>query len=116
MLIVDGHKIALDKLVKLANDDDWYVRREVALNLRTPADTLAKLAEEPFWSIRWAVAQNLNADLSTLIKLAEEADEDMNAALLSNPSIPESMKLYIIKGGYADLSIREFMTATRETE
>jgi hypothetical protein len=64
-----------DRLLKLASDEDQWIRYNVSNNRNAPADALRALAGEKDRGIRYNVATNANTPEDVLRALAE--DEDM---------------------------------------
>jgi HEAT repeat protein len=82
-------------LEKLATDEDWDVRWEVAQNLNTPIKTLEKLAtDEDSW-VRREVARNLNTLPKTLEKLATDENSGVRYWVAYNPNTPYYIKKYL---------------------
>ena len=61
-------------LEKLSEDEDWEVRRSVALNPNTSAETLEKLSGDKNIAIRYYVAGHLRTSVEMLAKLGEDKD------------------------------------------
>ncbi|MBI5165073.1 MAG: hypothetical protein HY985_14370 [Magnetospirillum sp.] len=73
-----------DVLVKLAEDQEKWVRNSVAQNLATPPDILAKLAEDREEEVRNSVAENPATPPDILAKLARN---ESRAPSTENPSL-----------------------------
>jgi hypothetical protein len=56
----------------LSNSPNIYVRKNVAMNIATPAETLRKLSEDPYTFIRMEVAKNLHTPKDILAKLNKD--------------------------------------------
>ncbi|WP_186709127.1 HEAT repeat domain-containing protein [Euhalothece natronophila] len=77
-------------LQKLARDEDWRVRREVASNAsnpNTPPKILQKLARDEDWRVREKVASNPNTPPEILQQLAQDKDERVRSKAYSNPNL-----------------------------
>jgi 3-methyladenine DNA glycosylase AlkC len=60
-----------ETLDRLANDNEWYVRRWVARNPNTPPETLERLANDDDFYVRREVARNPNTPqyIKTYLKI-----------------------------------------------
>jgi hypothetical protein len=67
-----------DRLLKLASDEDQWIRYNVSNNRNAPADALRALAGEKDRDIRYNVATNANTPEDVLRALAK--DEDMSVS------------------------------------
>jgi hypothetical protein len=59
-----------DTLAALAEDDNSWVRYNIACNVHTPAAVLAELAKDAEWDVRVAVACNASTPAEVLAALA----------------------------------------------
>ena len=60
-----------ETLDRLADDESWVVRRNVAWNRDTLPETLERLANDWSWSVRYGVAKNPNTPqyIKTYLKI-----------------------------------------------
>ena len=80
-------------LKELAEDEDGWVREEVAKNPNTPVEALRKLTGDKDKVVRQRVAMNPNAPVEALRKLAEDKDVDVRYEVARNPKTPiEALK------------------------
>ena len=93
----------IDTLRKLANDEYWDVRSDVAENPNTPVDILIKLSEDKSTTdIRRGVAKNLNTPVDILRKLSKD-EYGIREAVASNPNTPLSVLKELAKDKYEDM-------------
>jgi len=71
-------------LSRLAKDEDFFVRKEVAKNPNTSKKTLSELAKDKNWAVRATIAENPNASKRTLSRLAKDKDEDVRMIAVKN--------------------------------
>lgn len=81
----------MDKMVKLSEDNEPYVRIDVAKNKNCPVEVLAKLAADNEPEVRYAVAKNTNCPAETLIKLAGDKYRLIRCAVAENPNCPAEL-------------------------
>lgn len=76
-------------LARLACDDNWHVRLNVAHNPSTPGALLTRLSEDKsFLDVRSSVARNPNTPGETLDKLSRDTQSSVLRSLAHNPSTP----------------------------
>ncbi|MCU0518951.1 MAG: hypothetical protein MUC60_19225, partial [Oscillatoria sp. Prado101] len=78
-------------LMRLAEDSESEVRRNVAANPNTPVSILEQLAEDSDSEVRRKVAANPNKSVSLLMKLAKAQELDIRTEIASNPNTPVSV-------------------------
>jgi hypothetical protein len=71
-------------LDKLADDDFWKIRKEVALNKHTLSSTLKKLSNDKIYNVLEAVASNPNTDVDILDSFANLDSKDWRTSLNEN--------------------------------
>lgn len=87
---------ALPLLMILAEDDDLYVRGQVAENTTVPASLLAQLAEDESYYVRVRVAQSFNTAEETLTYLAEDKNVWVKKNVARNlHTPPQTLQLLI---------------------
>ena len=82
------HYIDDESLVMLAASEHAYVRRHVAVSLRTPAAALGRLAGDLEVEVRLRVASNANTPPSALEKLAGDVDGHVRRYVANNWNTP----------------------------
>lgn len=135
--------ISEDLLVKLAADPDECVRRAVCMNESTPNRVLHILMDDkPSRRCIWLIGIHVNADDDLIIRackepdtavrqvmasyckrlpaeamiiLASEEDEDVWRIMSSRTDIPLDIKIWRDGGGYAGMSLQEFLISLGET-
>ena len=80
--------LALDIFKKLSEDEDRFVRAQVAKNPKCPLDILKKLSEDEDRRVRVQVAENPSCPLDVLKKLSEDEDRFVRAQVARNPKCP----------------------------
>ena len=75
-----------EELEKLAEDEEFGVRYNVAGNANTPITVLEALVKDNEEWVRKGVAQNANTPVTQLEILAEDKDEDVRKAVAGNPN------------------------------
>ncbi len=80
-----------ETLVELATDEDWYIRRAVALNPHTPPDILVRLAGDEDADVRRGAAENPHTPLDTLAVLVSDNDHSVRKAVAHNERISREM-------------------------
>ena len=78
----------IDILTKLAEDENSDVRWGAIRNPNTPADILRELAEDKEWYVRYEVTRNPNTTVDILAKLAEDEDWSVRQAVADNSRTP----------------------------
>ena len=68
--LAEGTTTTPEVLVALAEDEDGWVRAEVAWNPNAPAATLAKLAEDKDAQVRYWMAKNPNTPAPEMKEIA----------------------------------------------
>jgi hypothetical protein len=89
---------------------------ELAQDVNTPKETLELLAKTSTTIVRSWVANNLSTPVSTLIKLAEDANPAIQQEAVNNPNTPEAVKLWFKSGGFADMTLLEFLKGVEHYE
>ena len=79
----------------LSKDDDYYIRRIVALNENATPEILTRLASDSELEVRLSVARNRNTPEDILLKLYNESNNadkrNMQLSLLDNDNAPSSI-------------------------
>lgn len=84
----------------------WLSRYREAIEERTPAERLLQLAEDEDWSIREGVAQNPAAPAEALLGLALDEDLDVRMAAAANPTSPSESLEVMAKTGDPSICVR----------
>jgi hypothetical protein len=87
--IAENPKTSPETLARLADDEEWIVRRSVAQNPNTPPEALERLANEDDPRVRERVAFNHNTQPQTLERLANDADYWVRRLVVNNPNTPK---------------------------
>jgi len=78
----------MQRVEKLAQNENYKIRESAALSYFAFKSTLAKLAEDDVASVRECVARNRFASLKTIFILAEDESERVRAFVATNSSTP----------------------------
>ncbi len=83
------------RLMQLAHDPDWRVRKAVASQQRAPASVLNVLASDKDARVRAALAHNLRAPVKATMSLVRDPSEDVRYSLAhcgyTDPSVLEKL-------------------------
>jgi hypothetical protein len=82
----------LEKLVKQAPEEDYYMLRLISEHPRTNAKTLGKLAKHPYGAIRENVARHPNSDATTLTYLSKDKTQPLWYLVAFNPNTPNPLQ------------------------
>jgi hypothetical protein len=82
----------LEKLVKQAPEEDFYLLRLISEHPRSNAKTLNKLAKHPYGAIRENVARHPNADAATLAWLSRDRSQPLWYLVAFNPNTPTPLQ------------------------
>jgi hypothetical protein len=82
----------LEKLVKQAPEEDFYLLRLISEHPRANAKTLNKLAKHPYGAIRENVARHPNADALTLTWLSKDRSQPLWYLVAFNPNTPTPLQ------------------------
>jgi hypothetical protein len=74
-------------LVRLAGDESWRVRRNVAGNLAAPLTVLERLADDAIARVRIRLAANPSCSAAVLTRLAADAAPLVRARVLVHPTV-----------------------------
>jgi len=89
---IAGYKNAPTEILeKLVKDKDKYVKLAVLNNKTAPKDLLTKLATSEDHEIRSAISTNTSTPPETLIKLSNDTNMDVKAGVLTNKSCPKDL-------------------------
>jgi hypothetical protein len=88
VLSADAKPEMLEKLVKQAPEEDFYLLRLISEHPRANAKTLNKLAKHPYGAIRENVARHPNADAATLGWLSRDRSQPLWYLVAFNPNTP----------------------------
>lgn len=80
-------------LIKLAQDREGCIRRDVAANINLPFSIAELLAQDPEAMVRFDVAKNRNTPACVLAQLSNDKAEKVGLAVASNPNTP----IYILE-------------------
>jgi hypothetical protein len=96
-------------LAKSANSTDWYIRGLAANNPSTPAKILTKLSGDDISNVRYCAARNPNLPMESLLRLVEDNDYYVRQVAVMHQNCPEAAKIWVSKGGFAGLTLKEFV-------
>ncbi len=88
VLSADAMPQMLEKLVKQAPEEDYYLLRLISEHPRSNAKTLKKLARHGYGAIRENVARHPNADAATLTLLSKDPTQPLWYLVAFNPNTP----------------------------
>ena len=92
VLSADAKPDMLEKLVKQAPEEDFYLLRLISEHPRANAKTLNKLAKHPYAAIRENVARHPNADAPTLTWLSKDRSQPLWYLVAFNPNTPTPLQ------------------------
>jgi hypothetical protein len=92
VLSADAKPEMLEKLVKQAPEEDYYLLRLISEHPRANAKTLNKLAKHPYGAIRENVARHPNADAGTLTWLSKDRSQPLWYLVAFNPNTPTPLQ------------------------
>ncbi len=92
VLSSDAKPEMLEKLVKQAPEEDFYLLRLISEHPRANAKTLNKLAKHPYGAIRENVARHPNADANTLMWLSRDRSQPLWYLVAFNPNTPTPLQ------------------------
>jgi len=92
VLSADAKPEMLEKLVKQAPQEDFYLLRLISEHPRANAKTLNKLAKHPYGAIRENVARHPNADAPTLTWLSRDRSQPLWYLVAFNPNTPTPLQ------------------------
>jgi hypothetical protein len=92
VLSADAKPEMLEKLVKQAPEEDFYLLRLISEHPRANAKTLNKLAKHPYGAIRENVARHPNADAPTLTWLSKDRSQPLWYLVAFNPNTPTPLQ------------------------
>lgn len=95
----------MDKMVKLSEDKEPYVRIDVTKNKNCPVEVLAKLAADNEPEVRYAVAKNANCPAETLIKLAGDKYLLIRCAVAENANCPAELLAKLAKSKVVSIRV-----------
>lgn len=75
-------------LERLATDEYYMVRANVAQNPNTPLDILTHLAQDEYFLVRAYVAKNINSTADLLMNLAQDSLDSVRYYVACNPNTP----------------------------
>jgi hypothetical protein len=90
-------------------EDDWWERCDKANDPNTTPEELDALADDYDMGIRRRVARNKNVLAKTLIRLVAENNAPLHSTILANPSTPEAIRVWLNNGGFAGMTLAEFI-------
>ncbi|MBM0744512.1 hypothetical protein JOY44_23370 [Phormidium sp. CLA17] len=80
------HNTSLEILIKLTEDENWQIRKEIARNPKTPAEALEKFAKDNHLVVRTQIVNNPNATVAILEKLAGDKDCAIRLRVAAHPN------------------------------
>ena len=92
VLSADAKPEMLEKLVKQAPEEDYYLLRLISEHPRSNAKTLQKLGRHPYGAIRENVARHPNADAGTLTYLSKDRSQPLWYLVAFNPNTPPPLQ------------------------
>jgi hypothetical protein len=92
VLSADAKPEMLEKLIKQAPEEDFYLLRLISEHPRANAKTLSKLAKHPYGAIRENVARHPNADATTLTYLSKDKTQPLWYLVAFNPNTPTPLQ------------------------
>jgi hypothetical protein len=92
VLSADAKPEMLEKLVKQAPEEDFYLLRLISEHPRANAKTLHRLAKHPYGAIRENVARHPNADANTLTWLSKDRSQPLWYLVAFNPNTPTPLQ------------------------
>jgi len=92
VLSADAKPEMLEKLVRQAPEEDFYLLRLISEHPRSNAKTLNKLAKHPYGAIRENVARHPNADAATLTWLSKDRSQPLWYLVAFNPNTPTPLQ------------------------
>jgi hypothetical protein len=92
VLSADAKPEMLEKLIKQAPEEDFYLLRLISEHPRSNAKTLGKLARHPYGAIRENVARHPNADAATLTYLSKDKTQPLWYLVAFNPNTPTPLQ------------------------
>src|ERR1700675_1460939 len=92
VLSADAKPEMLEKLVKRAPEEDFYLLRLITEHPRPNRKTLTKLAKHPYGAIRENVARHPNADANTLTYLSKDKTQPLWYLVAFNPNTPNPLQ------------------------
>jgi hypothetical protein len=92
VLSADAKPEMLEKLVKQAPPEDFYLLRLISEHPRANAKTLHKLAKHSYGAIRENVARHPNADATTLTWLSKDRSQPLWYLVAFNPNTPTPLQ------------------------
>jgi hypothetical protein len=105
---------SIEELTKLADNKDWYIRHWVSRHPNVPIKILIKLSNDVDVGVRYWVALHLNATADILIKLVNDENSGVSYAATHNHNCPPAVHLWLKQGGFAGMTLAEFLVATRQ--
>ena len=99
--LLENNNASPEIIEELAEDEDSYVRKEVANNPNTPVDILRKLAGDKGANVKYSVAKNPNTPVDILRKLAEDKDWRARAGVPRNPNTPVDILIKLAEDVYS---------------
>jgi len=119
VLSSDAKPEMLEKLVKQAPEEDFYLLRLISEHPRANAKTLNKLAKHPYGAIRENVARHPNADAGTLTWLSRDRSQPLWYLVAFNPNTPTPLQRRLRdrlkRLGLADRDVREHFAVEIDT-
>jgi hypothetical protein len=92
VLSADAKPDMLEKLVKQAPEEDFYLLRLISEHPRANSKTLNRLAKHPYAAIRENVARHPNADAPTLTWLSKDRSQPLWYLVAFNPNTPTPLQ------------------------
>ena len=84
-------------LDELSKNEDYYVRRHIALNPNTSPETLDYLSRDEDYHVRRNVTENTNTSPETLKQMAIDKENDyIKSYIKNNPNCSEETGRYLL--------------------
>lgn len=99
-------------LVKLAQDENFCIRRDVATNIKLPSEIAKILAQDPEEIVRFAIAKNINTPLDSLAELSRDKESRVRTAVATNRNTPVNVleEMVLLENGNTVSSHKALMT------
>ena len=114
--LLENNNASPEIIEELAEDEDSYVRKEVAKNPNTPVEILRKLAGDKGANVKYSVAKNPKTPVDILRKLAEDKDWRARAGVPRNPNTPVDILIKLAEDVYSGVRYEVAMNPNTPAE